>query len=100
MADARVTYPRGRVMADGRVRVPALFSRRVTVSGTDYIEWDPDADWEWETIPDPEPKWEPGDAARDMAGNVFVRTEAGRWREALGRLDVDPARPLTRLVPQ
>jgi hypothetical protein len=98
MAEARATWPDARLMADGRVRIPAANSQTVTVSGTQYQEWAPDTGWEVEPLPDPEPRWQPNDVITDASGEVFVRTEAGRWRHVLG-LNLDPIRPLTRLVP-
>jgi hypothetical protein len=99
MADARVTWPNARVMADGRVRIPAAQASRTTVSGVEYVEWEPDVGWEIERIPPPEPRWEPGDSAVDFAGSVYVFTPGQRWRNALGE-DKAPVRPLTRLIPE
>jgi hypothetical protein len=99
MPTARATWPDARLMADGRVRIPAANSQTVTVSGVTWVEWAPSAGWETETLPDPEPRWEPGDVARDANSAVFFRTEAGRWRDVTGA-GLEPVRPLTRLIPQ
>ena len=97
MAIGRVTWPDARVMADGRVRIPAT-ATVVNVAGTDYYQWEAGSRWEVELIPDTDPTWQPGDVARDANGVVFVRTESGRWRDALGQ-NLEPVRPMTRLVP-
>jgi len=98
MPRAQITHRDASVMADGRVRIPGT-STVVTVSGRTVTEFAADTGWEVEKLADPEPDWAEGDAARDTLGIVFVRTPAGRWREALGR-DHEPARPLKRLIPQ
>ena len=96
MATGRATFPTARIMADGRVRVPG--GTPVTVSGQQFTEWPADSGWEVELIPDITTVWSPGDVARDAGGIVFVRTESGRWRDALGQ-NLEPVRPLTRLIP-
>ena len=93
---ARVTRPDAKIMlGTGLIRIPALPTNYDPAKG--YTEFQP-AGWEVETIPDPEPRWEPNDAVRDATGVVFVRTPAGRWLDALGQ-DRDPVRPLTKLLP-
>jgi len=98
MPRARVTHPEAFVMADGRVRIPGL-ALTVVVSGKTVTEFPADTGWEVETLPNPEPAWVEGDAARDAAGDVFVRTPSGRWRNPFIS-DLEPVRPLKRLIPE
>ena len=98
MPTARVSWPDGRVMADGRVRVPANGAAIVTINGVQQVEWPPNIGWEVEVLPDPEPRWNPGDVAHDANQVVFWRTESGRWRDVSG-MELEPVRPLTRIWP-
>lgn len=92
---ARVTYPDGKVMTTtGNIRIPQIGTVN-TVAG--WTEFPPDQ-WETEIIPEPEPRWIAGDVVADSVGNKFVQLPSGRWREVLG-LDIQPVRPLVRLVP-
>ncbi len=98
MPTARVSWPDARVMADGRVRVPANNASIIIVNGVTQVEWPAGVGWETEIVPDPEPRWNPGDVAADANSLVFWRTEAGRWRDVSG-MELEPVRPLTRVWP-